>query len=225
MPSSMSVIISYAQSLDGRVATASGASRWISCPESLEYAHSLRRDNDAILVGIGTVLSDDPLLTCRLPNARSPQRIVLDSALRIPRESQIVRTASEVPTTVLFNRDCPSVDTKSVESLRSLGLEVAPISHNGKGLVLCAVLEQLSARGVRSVFVEGGPGVITAFLREDLVDELHLVVAPIMIGTGVAAVGELGVTRLEQAPRFETVSVSRLGEDLLWLLRKRNVGR
>ncbi len=222
----MKVLVSYAQSLDGHVATATGASRWISGPESLEYAHCLRRDNDAILVGRGTVVRDDPLLTCRLPGARSPRRVLLDSGLRIPLDSQVVQTAAEVITVVFASAPRLEQRDDTVRRFEEAGVILRAVPSGAPGqLSLSAIIETLEAEGVTSLFVEGGPRVITAFLKAGLVDEWHLVVAPIVIGAGVPAVGDLGVRDLAAAYRFETHSVTQLGEDLLWKLVRRRKQR
>ncbi len=221
MPHDIAVVIGYAQSLDGNVATSTGDSRWISGPESLEYAHTLRRDNDAILVGIGTVLRDDPLLTCRLPQARSPHRVVLDSQLRVPLNAQLVRTAAEVPTTVFTTHARLETEDDIVRRLRQAGVVLSPTRSDASGaLDLSEVLRHLRASGRSSVFVEGGGRIITSFLSAQLVDELHLVIAPILIGGGVSAVGDLGVRSLADAFRFRTVATEPLGEDLLWKMTR-----
>ncbi len=212
------VTVSYAQSLDGRIATRTGDSRWISGAGALRLAHRLRRDNDAILVGIGTVLRDDPELTCRLVRGASPRRVVLDSTLRLPAEAAVVRTAREVPTLVFTGTQSPP----SRPELEAAGVRIVPAASGGGGHVrLPEVLDRLAAEGVRALFVEGGSQVITAFLREGLADRLLVVVAPLLIGQGVAAVGDLGVESLAEALRPRRQRMRRLGRDLLWELELR----
>ncbi len=226
MPRKVKVLVSYAQSLDGHVATATGASRWISGPESLEYAHCLRRENEAILVGSGTVVRDNPLLTCRLPGARSPRRVLLDSGLRIPLGSQVVQTAEAVPTVIFTTAQRLDQRDETVTRFEQAGVILRAVPSDTPGqLSLSAVLDTLEADGVTSLFVEGGSRVITAFLKAGLVDEWHLVMAPIIIGAGIPAVGDLGVRDLAEAYRFETRSVTHLGEDLLWKLVRRQEQR
>ena len=209
------VTLSYAQSADGRIASAGGRSERISGPESSEFAHTLRRDNAAILVGIGTVLKDDPLLTCRLPGeCRNPLRVVLDSRLRLPPEAQLAAGAREVPTVVFTGGEAPD---ERERPLKEAGVRVERVETDADGRPdLAAVLGRLAGMGLESVFVEGGAGVITAFLRQRLVDRLFLVSAPIVIGRGTEAVGDLGTEAVEEALSGRTVSLRRAGQDVIW---------
>ncbi len=212
------VTISFAQSLDGRIATRGGQSQWISGAGTLELAQELRRDNDAILVGINTVLRDDPLLTCRLPGCPSPLRVVVDSRLRLPADSRIAQTADRYATIVYaLEADPLQVDRLSRRGVR---VTVMPPARGG-GVDLPAALEHLAASGVETLFVEGGSAVITAFLRAGLVDRLLVVTAPLVIGEGIPAVGDLGVEDLAAALRFRPVRLEQRGDDVVWELEPR----
>jgi len=205
------VTLSWAQTLDGRLATVTGDSQWIGGSESLTFAHELRRDNQAILVGIGTVLKDNPRLTCRIPGGRNPIRIVLDSRFRIPMESELVTSLDQAPTWVYSAAGSPE-DRRT--ELGKLGLEVRSVPVNGAFLDLEAVLGDLAARGIENLFVEGGASVITAFLAAGLADRAVVVTAPFLLGKGIEAVGDLGNQILNQAPRPKSWRRWDLGADL-----------
>jgi riboflavin-specific deaminase-like protein len=209
------VTVSYAQSADGRIATAEGRAERISGPESLEFAHTLRRDHQTVLVGIGTVLKDDPLLTCRLPGGcPSPVRVVLDSHLRMPEDSRLAASARDYRTIVFT---LPGSSAEHERRLQAAGVEVERAEAGEDGRPdLRLVLRRLAGLGFRSLFVEGGARVITAFLGSRLVDTLYLVSAPLFIGRGTEAVGELHTTDITAAPRGRTVSLRRAGEDVIW---------
>jgi riboflavin-specific deaminase-like protein len=215
------ITISYAQSLDGRIATSSGQSRWISGPDTLQLAQELRRDNDAILVGIGTVERDDPLLTCRLPGCPSPVRVVLDTGLRLGETSRIAATADRYATVVC----AVDPDPQKAERLTRRGVRVEPVPPApAGGVALPAVLDRLAAWGIETLYVEGGSSVITAFLKAGLVDRLIVVTAPMMIGQGIPSVGDLGVDALDSALRFRTVRLDRKGDDVVWELEPASHG-
>ena len=207
------VLLSFAQSLDGRIATITGDSRWISGDETLTLAHELRRDNESILVGIGTVLRDDPLLSCRLADARSPVRIILDSSLRLPLDSQIVQTARSERTLVFCTRNA---DPARREALERAGVEVHPGDTEAPGMDLRKMLRIVGGLGISSVFVEGGSAVITSFLAARLVDRMVVVIAPLIIGRGTDSVGELHTRAMADALRLRPISVRNLGQDLVW---------
>jgi len=211
------ITISYAQSLDGRIATSSGQSQWISGPGTRQLAQELRRDNDAILVGIGTVLRDDPLLTCRLPGCSSPVRVVLDSRLRLPEDSRIVQSADRYAT-VVFS---VAADASKVERLGRRGVKVVSVAQAGGGVALEPALDCLVSSGVETLLVEGGSSVITSFFKAGLVDRLLVVTAPLIIGDGVPAVADLGVEDLGMAPRFRPAHLEQRGDDVVWELEPR----
>ncbi len=212
------VVVSFAQSLDGRIATRSGDSRWISGSETLTLAHELRRDNDAILVGIGTVLRDDPELTCRLAQEHtSPLRIVLDSRLRLPEASRIVQTATRFRTVVATLSDSAPEQRNRLSNHNITVVDVAA-DQSGSGVDLQQLLQWLAQQGIRSLFVEGGSRVITSFVRQRLVDRLLLVIAPMLIGDGTPAIGELGIEALGDAIRLAPGQPRQLGRDLVWEL-------
>ena len=210
------VTISYAQSIDGKIATLTGHSQWISGPRSLKLAHRLRRDHDAIVVGVGTVLKDDPELTCRLKACLSPVRVVFDSTLRIPLESKIVSTTSQVPSIVLTRQPVPESKRRQLEER---GAEVRVISADNEGGVsVQAALASLSDSGINRVFVEGGGRLITSFLKAGVVNRMLVVTAPLIIGHGIPAIGDLGILDLKDALRPRRFKSRRLGADLVWEL-------
>jgi len=212
------VTVSYAQSVDGRIATATGDSRWISGPGTLRLAQRLRATHDVILVGIGTVLRDDPELTCRLRGRGSPVRVVLDTHLRLPPGCTIVRTARQVPVIAATASGSERGVCEGIrERLEAAGIRVVALPLDASGRVSAPeVVRFLAGEGFRSLFVEGGGQVITSFLRAGLVNRLVVVTAPLLIGAGVEAVGDLGVRELGQALRPARVRVRRLGADLVW---------
>jgi riboflavin biosynthesis pyrimidine reductase len=233
------ITVSYAQSLDGRIATATGDSRWISCSRTLTLAHRLRRDHEVILVGIGTVLRDDPELSCRLKrSSRSPVRVILDSRLRLPPDSTIVRTCKTYRTIVYTLEDTADSGAEGAAvvdmmagtaasdaaagrrvDLERAGVEVCEAGADAQGRVsVVDVVEDLANRGFRSIFVEGGAQVITSFLRAGLVHRMIVITAPLLIGRGVEAIGELGTASLAQALRPRRSRVRRLGSDRVWEL-------
>lgn len=215
------ITLSYAQSADGRIATKSGQSQWISGEETLTFAHTLRRKNDSILVGIGTVLKDDPSLTCRLKNnpseeGVSPQRVILDSHLRVPLDAKVVRTASELRTRIFTLTEAPAEKKKALEER---GVILHFVEKDAAGLSIPAVVEQLYREGSRNLFVEGGAKIITSFFRHGLVDTLFLVCAPMIIGEGISALGDLQTELLDDALRGRTHGVTREGNDIVWEIR------
>ncbi len=212
------ITISYAQSVDGRIATATGDSRWISCEESLEFAHTLRGSHDAIMVGIGTVLADNPRLTCRLPDCQSPHRIILDSNLRLPLTSNITQTADRVPTTIVCANATFNAQPKRISKLQRHCLNIRAVDADREGLSLPAVFRRLAELGINSVFVEGGSRLITTLIRQGFADRLIVVLAPLLIGSGCEAIGDLNVSTLTQARRATPVSVTQYGCDIAWEL-------
>jgi riboflavin-specific deaminase-like protein len=215
------VTISYAQSLDGRIATVTGDSKWISGEATLTLAHELRGASQAILVGIGTVLRDDPELTCRLPNCKSPTRIILDGSLRLPLDSKIARTADKIPTIIIARINAPGREAALRDKhIRIIIIPDTATAEQSERLTpsaawLARVLDELSRLGLDRVFVEGGAGIITSFLQAGLVDRLIVVTAPIIIGRGVSAIDDLGVAALSEAFRPRVEEIYMIGSEVV----------
>lgn len=216
------VTAKVATSLDGKIATRTGDARWISGPTSRERVHELRNRADAVLVGIGTALSDDPQLTVRPAPAdgRQPLRIVLDSTLRLDPAGALASSASRLPTIAACVpqrvAQAPGGSARRTR-LADLGVQILDLPGNDQGQVsLPALLEALGRRGLNEVLVEGGGDVIADFLEAGLVDELLTCIAPIVIGgrSAPGAVGGAGIERLAHAPRFAISSVEILAGDL-----------
>ena len=206
------VHLKLACSLDGRIATSTGHARWISSAESRARAHRLRRESDAILVGSGTAVADDPLLTDRsgLPRRRPLLRVVLDERLRLGAQSQLARTAREAPV-LLFTSE--KADARRAAELESCGVEVIRSAAGVRDLA--AVLEELRRREAQGLIVEGGAGVAGAFLRAGLVDKASFFVAPLILGSdALGAVTGAGPLTVGEATRLRDVETRRHGDDV-----------
>ncbi len=201
------VTVHYAQTIDGRIASRTGDSRYVSGDGSLRLAHELRAAHDAVLVGIGTVLADDPQLTVRLVPGRSPVRVILDSQLRIPLDANVLTTKGTrtiVATTSLAPEE-------RAAAIRARGAEVLRINADADGRVdLKDLLARLRNERIR------GRGIITAVLREHLVDRLTVCIAPKVIGEGIAAVGDLHIDKLCDAMTFERSGFTASGGDVIF---------
>ena len=218
------VTLKLATSLDGRIATASGESRWITGSAARERAHLLRATNDAILVGTETVLADDPQLTCRLPGlaGRSPLRVVLDRQLRIPPSARLLAEARQVPTWIVT---LGSSDPARQELFRKAGIEVIAAEPDAAGLIdLSSALGLLGDRGLTRLLVEGGGRLAAALFRADLVDRLVWFHAPLLLGSdGIPAVAGLDPNGLAAMPRFEQLATEFVGEDVMTVFRARRL--
>jgi diaminohydroxyphosphoribosylaminopyrimidine deaminase/5-amino-6-(5-phosphoribosylamino)uracil reductase len=215
------VTLKAATSLDGRIATRIGQSQWITGTEARAAGHLLRAENDAILVGSGTALLDDPTLTCRLPGMedRSPIRLVTDSRLRLPLTHQLVATARAVPTWLITRDDNPP---ERLQAYAGAGVELIEVAADRAGGVdLELALAELGRRGLTRVLVEGGAHLAASLFRHDLVDRIAWFRAPIMLGgDGIPAAVSFGLDQLDAAPRFTRMAVAELGDDLFEYLTK-----
>jgi diaminohydroxyphosphoribosylaminopyrimidine deaminase / 5-amino-6-(5-phosphoribosylamino)uracil reductase len=213
------VVFKSAMTLDGKVATVSGDSQWISGESSRARAHRWRADSDAVAVGIGTALFDDPRLTARVEGvARQPRRVVFDSEARLPLESQLVRGAAEVPVTVVCSR---AAARTSVQALESAGVDVIVATGQNESARVQNALDELGAREVQSLLLEGGPHLAGAFLEGDEIDEARIFVAPLLTGGREAKtpVEGIGIEKIAAAPRALHVEVDRLDDDVLIVAR------
>jgi diaminohydroxyphosphoribosylaminopyrimidine deaminase/5-amino-6-(5-phosphoribosylamino)uracil reductase len=213
------VILKSAMTLDGKVATVTGDSQWISGEASRARAHRWRAESDAVAVGIGTALADDPRLTARVEGvARQPRRVVFDSEARLPVSSQLVRGVAEVPLTVVCSR---AAGRTNVQALESAGVDVIVSTGQNEGARVEHALDELGAREVQSLLLEGGPHLAGAFLEAGEIDEVRMFVAPLMTGGREAktAVEGIGVETIAAAPRALHVDVDRLDDDVLIVAR------
>ncbi|MDP6945354.1 MAG: bifunctional diaminohydroxyphosphoribosylaminopyrimidine deaminase/5-amino-6-(5-phosphoribosylamino)uracil reductase RibD, partial [Myxococcota bacterium] len=217
------IVLKLATSLDGKIATATRASQWITGPDARREVHALRNQFDAVMVGSGTALADDPALTVRdVPlEGNPPARVLVDSRLRVDLDAKLF--AQDGASVVVAAGE--GVDGDLVDSRRDLGAAVLTLPTSDEHLDLHALMARLGALApfpIQSILVEGGSGLATALLREDLVDEVRLFMAPIWIGSdGLAVPGPLGVTHPDEAPRFIVDRVSRHGSDLQLHLRRK----
>ncbi|WP_313003594.1 bifunctional diaminohydroxyphosphoribosylaminopyrimidine deaminase/5-amino-6-(5-phosphoribosylamino)uracil reductase RibD [Brevundimonas sp.] len=197
------VTLKLATSLDGRIATASGESQWITGPEARQQGHRLRASHDAILVGVETVLADDPELTVRLPDyaGTHPLRVVLDSRLRTPATAKVASGNTLILTTA---------------APRAIGqAEVVAVAADDGRPAIAAVLEALTARGVTSLLIEGGGRVAASFLQAGVVDAIEWFRAPLLLGgEGRACIASLALAKLAEAPKFRRLGVEPVGDDL-----------
>lgn len=206
--------LKLAATLDGRIATGSGESQWISGPEARAEAHLLRARSDAIIVGSGTALADDPALNVRLPGLedRSPIPVVLDGRARLPLTASLAQPGRG---TILIHG--PGADPARLDALRAAGLTCIVVPEGADGrLSLPHALAALGAAGITRAMCEGGGQIAAALLRADLVDELLWVAAGAVIGAeGLPAVGPLALTSLSDAPRFARAEIRAVGGDLM----------
>lgn len=211
------VLFKSAQTLDGKVATASGDSQWISSEESRQLAHRFRAECDAIAVGIGTALADDPMLTARFEGVeddRQPIRVVFDSEARLPLDSALVTSAREAQVIVVAGRAAPR---EALASLEAMGVDVIVASGENEAARVVSALNELGSRDVQSLLLEGGPHLAGAFFEAGEVDWLTLFLAPIVLGgkQARASVEGSGVERVADAYRALRVQSNRIGDDLL----------
>jgi diaminohydroxyphosphoribosylaminopyrimidine deaminase/5-amino-6-(5-phosphoribosylamino)uracil reductase len=208
------ITLKLATTLDGRIATLSGESKWITGPEARAVGHQLRASHDAIMVGSGTVIADDPELTCRLPGLedRSPVRVVLDTRLRIPPTAKLLANQDLFPSWVVTKAGHLGPVPDRLRQTKATLIDSLPA---GAGSIeLSAVLKELGTRGLTRVLVEGGAGLATSLLQADLVDRVAWFQAPFVIGNdGMAGIGELGRAELDRISRFKLLSEQRVGPD------------
>ena len=200
------VTVKFAQSIDGRIATAAGHSRWISSPQSLKFAHKLRAINDAVLVGANTLERDDPLLTTRLVKGSNPVRIVLTKSSKLNFKSR------------LFNDNTARTIVAAGRNSRMKpkdNYEIMYLKRQSGALSLRDLLKKLGKMGIMTLLVEGGSEVITSFLKQKLADKVIICVAPIMIGRGVNSTGDLGIKKVSGALKFDEVEWSKSGPDMI----------
>ena len=215
------VLFKSAMTLDGKVATRTGDSKWISGEESRRLSHHWRAERDAVVVGIGTALADDPLLTARIEGApRQPRRVVFDSEGRLPLDSQLVRGAQDVPLTVVVGRAASRLQT---DALVAAGADVIVATGPNEPARVRSALDQIGSAGMTAILLEGGPKLAGAFLDAGEVDEIRLFIAPVVVGGSNARdplEGE-GVERIAEATRALALDVERVAEDVLISARLR----
>jgi len=205
------VVLKYAQTLDGRIATRTGDSKWISGEGERRVSHALRAACDAVLVGVGTVIADDPQLTVRLVAGSSPIRVVLDSTLRLPSSANVLDGAAS---TLLATTNRSSAQRR--RDLQARGVAVRVVDAEPPwGVSLPATLALLRAAGVQSLLVEGGAAVITSFLRARLVDRVVVGIAPTILGAGTEAVGDLSISRVAEGVRLTRRSIHAVDDDVM----------
>jgi diaminohydroxyphosphoribosylaminopyrimidine deaminase/5-amino-6-(5-phosphoribosylamino)uracil reductase len=206
----MRVTLKLATSLDGKIATASGESRWITGEAARQEAHRLRAVHAAVLVGVETVIADDPELTVRLAGyvGAQPVRVVLDSRLRVPPGAKLVASAARIPTTIISTVD-------SNKRLTDAGVRLIQVARTDGHVDVVAAMGALEETGVTSVMIEGGGQVAASFLSHGLVDAVEWFRAPIVLGNeGRPAVAAFVLKDLAAAPRFRRTGVEPLGDDL-----------
>jgi diaminohydroxyphosphoribosylaminopyrimidine deaminase / 5-amino-6-(5-phosphoribosylamino)uracil reductase len=210
------VTLKAAATLDGRIAARTGDAKWISNERSRRFVHRLRCDLDGILIGIGTALADDPLLTARIPGkrCRQPIRIVLDTRLRLPVSHQLVRTARTVPVWVACGEQA---SVEKARQLRDAGVDLLPLPEGPNGIDPRALLQELGRRNVTSLLVEGGARVLGALLEENLADDFYFFYAPKLLGDprAVPMISGKPGTRLADAVPVFAVRVRQFGEDVM----------
>ncbi|MES2765861.1 MAG: bifunctional diaminohydroxyphosphoribosylaminopyrimidine deaminase/5-amino-6-(5-phosphoribosylamino)uracil reductase RibD [Bacteroidota bacterium] len=216
------VVLKTAQSLDGCIATMRGESQWITGEESRRRTHLLRAELDAVLIGKNTALLDNPSLTVRHTKGRNPKRIILDTNLSLPLGLKIFTDNDRAQTIVFCSEE--AAKSRKAETLKVAGIQLeTAITENGT-LVLKDVLKKLSENyKISSVLVEGGAGIFSNFLKENLADELHIFTAPILIGNGQHAFGNLATDVLKNAKRFDVKAVLKSGEDIQTILVRREM--
>ena len=208
------VTLKLATTIDGRIATASGESRWITGPEARRAVHAMRMAHDAVMVGSGTALADDPDLTVRdMGASQQPVRIVIDSLLRHSPDSRLGRSAAAAPVWMLHGQDAPFA---AQDGWRATGARLLPVAMAGGHLDLRAALRALAEAGLTRIFCEGGADLAVALLRAGLVDELVHFGAGALIGAeGRAALGPMGLQALAEAPRLQRISQDSVGADVV----------
>ncbi len=210
------VTLKVAASLDGKIATRTGESRWITGESARRRVHQLRNEVDAVLVGIGTVLRDDPLLTTRLGIAeqRDPIRVIVDNLARLPLRAKVVNRASTAATLLAVSQMAPRT---KLEALEREGIQVIVVESSPRRVSLERLMEALGKRGILSVMIEGGAEINASALREGIVDKVLVFLAPILIGgkSTSTAVGGDGIESLSQALRLREVRIERFEDDIL----------
>ena len=208
------VTVKYAQTLDGRIATKSGDSQWISSEASRRYVHHLRSVNDCIMVGVGTVATDNPKLTVRHVKGRNPLRIIVDSKLRIPIKSYVLTDDNSHLTIIATTSNAPS---GKVTAVKKLGVEVLIMNKDRSGMVnLPNLLKELGKRKITSVLVEGGSEIVTSLLKANLVDKMIIPIAPKIIGKGLEAIGDLNIKKIKDAIKFSSFKTMKKGDDIIF---------
>ena len=207
------VAMKYAMTADGKTATVNGLSKWITGQTAREHVHLLRHRYAAIMVGVGTVIADDPMLTCRLPDCKNPVRVVCDTHLRIPLKSNIVKTAGEITT---YIATC-SRDTEKADRLRRAGCEMLQIPFAGEHTDLRALMAELGTRQLDGILLEGGAALHGSALKAGIVNKLYAYIAPKIFGgaRALTAVGGSGVGSPDEAYRLENREITLLDDDVL----------
>lgn len=207
------VILKLAASLDGRIATSTGDSRWVTGSASRRYVHQLRNQVDAVLVGAGTVLADDPRLSCRIPRGRDPWRVILDGRLRIPLKAHLLRQREPGKTIVVTG---PRSPRKKIEAIQDCGARVWNLPLREGRIPFALLLKRLGEMGLLSVMIEGGATTASWALKEEIADKLLFFYAPKIIGgDGREMIDPLGIKKMSQARRIKDVELKRLGKDFL----------
>ncbi len=208
------VIVKWAMSLDGKIATHAGDSRWISSEESREYVHKIRGQVDGIMVGINTVQRDDPLLTCRIEGGRNPRRIIIDSNAALPLNSRLINTIQESELFIAAGNNAPQ---ERIEKLKQLGCKIIP-TRSANGLVnMKTLFQQLGKMNLTNVLVEGGSRVITSIIEERLADKIMVFIAPIIVGGegALSSVMGAGITHICESIKLTDITTKRFANDLV----------
>ncbi|MBN1560437.1 bifunctional diaminohydroxyphosphoribosylaminopyrimidine deaminase/5-amino-6-(5-phosphoribosylamino)uracil reductase RibD [candidate division KSB1 bacterium] len=207
------ILLKLAQTLDGRIASSTGHSKWVTSEDSRTVAHKLRGMHDAILVGIETILRDDPHLTVRKTRGVSPRRIVLDSQLRVPLDANVLSDESPNKTIIVTTN---AASKEKIGRIVDRGSTVLVLDADERGWVPQEILwKALGDLGITSVMVEGGSNVHTECLKSRNVDEIVMFFAPKILGTGVDAIGDLGIRNMNSALELENLQVKRLNSDFM----------